>query len=206
MIGPKERKERSLGVRLGLKPFRSLGPKAATVRKPYGPGQHGNSRRRPKALSDFGRQIKEKSKCKLVYGLDERGLRQLFERALKQTGSTSTHLMELLESRLDNVVFRLGFAPSRSVARQVIGHGHVNVNGRRVHSPGFSVKKGDEVSIRPESAAKGQFKELKESLQKYEAPAWLKVDAEKLSGKVLGLPEESSLPFEVNVLVESFSK
>lgn len=203
--GPKEKKERALGTRLQLKGERSASPKSAVLRKPYPPGMHGH-RRRVKGPSDFGRQIKEKQKCKLSYGLNERSLRRIFEDAFHMSGSTAVRLIELLESRLDNTVFHLGFAPSRAMARQLVVQGHIRVNGRKVISPGYVVKVNDLISIRPESASKGPFKDLRQSLAKYEAPAWLKLDLEKLEGMVVAMPAELSAPFEVNALVESFSK
>jgi small subunit ribosomal protein S4 len=206
MIGPKEKKERALGVQLQLKAERGNTPKSATVRKPYPPGQHGNSRKRPKALSDFGRQLREKQKCKVSYGIDERNLRQIFARALKLQGSTSARLMQLLEGRLDNVIFRMGVAGSRAMARQLVTQGHVVVNQKRVRAPGYQVKVGDIVAIRNESAGNTRFKELKEKLSKYEPVSWLQLEADKLAGRVVGLPENAAAPFEINLLVESFSK
>lgn len=203
--GPKEKKERALGVRLQLKGERCQSPKCAMVRKPYKPGAHGQSRRR-KALSDFGRQLMEKQKCKVSYGITERTLRQIFNKAQKKSGSTSVHIIEALESRLDNVVFRMGFAPSRSAARQAIGHGHVTVNGKRVISPGFEVNKNQVVSLRKESQEHGNFKNIKESLKKLDQPEWLQVDPEKLEGKIIGTPAGMEPPFEVGSVVESFSK
>lgn len=204
--GPKEKRERALGVRLGIKGSRCGSPKCAMVRKPYAPGVHGKTREHGAALSDFGRQLQEKQKCKLSYGIDERALRRIFKRALKRKGSTALNLLELLELRLDNVVFRLGFAPSRSAARQLVIHGHIMVNRIKVRVPGYVVKAGDKISVRPESANLVIFKNIKESLQKYEPPAWLQVDAEALTGMVLSAPGEMEAPFEVNALVETFSK
>lgn len=202
--GPKEKKERALGERLQLKGERCKSPKCAMIRKPYRPGMHGKKRRR--ALSDFGRQLQEKQKFKISYNLNEGNLRQLFNKAAKKTGSVADRLLELLESRLDNVVFRLGFAPSRAMARQLLIHGHITVNGRRVRAPGYEVKPDDVIAIRKESADKIPFKELRESLKKYELPSWLYLDIDKLEGKVLSRPKDMTLPFEINLLVESFSK
>lgn len=204
--GPKERKERTLGVRLGLKGERCQSPKCAMVRKPYAPGVHGKMRKHGAALSDFGRQLQEKQKCKLSYGIDERALRHIFNRALRRKGSTAANLVELLESRLDNVIFRLGMAPSRSAARQLVVHGHVMVNGVKVRAPGYMVRMGDAINVRPESAGFATFKNIKESLKKYEPPAWLQVDAEALTGRVLNVPRETEVLFEANALVEAFSK
>ncbi len=205
MIGPKEKKERSLGERLYLKAERCNSPKCAVVRKPSRPGVHGKTSRR-RAISEFGRQLHEKQKFKVSYGVDERGLRKIFEASEKRSGSTTAGIVELLERRLDNVVFRLGFGGSRSLTRQLIVHGHITVNSRRVRSPGFLVKVGDVIAARSESKTKSAFKELHESLKKYDPPAWLLLDKEKLEGKVLSLPTDSQVPFDANLLVESFSK
>lgn len=203
--GPKEKKERALGERLQLKGLRCQSPKCAAVRKPYRPGAHGKTGR-VKALSDFGKQIKEKTKFKLVYGVDEKNLKQLYNAASRTQGATGSRLMELLELRLDNVVFRMGFAVSRGAARQMVRHGHILVNGKRVSAPAYSMKVKDLVSIRKESLPKNIFKSLKEDLTKYQAPVWVQVDPEKLQGTVIAGPEHNAVPFEVNLLVESYSK
>lgn len=203
--GAKEKKERSLNEHLHLKGVRCQGPKCAMVRRPFGPGQHGQKHKR-KALSDFGKQIKEKQKFKLSYGIDESNLRKLLEEASRSQRSTVEKLIELVERRLDNVIFRMGFAGSRSQARQLIIHGHVFVNKERVKSPGFSVKVNDVIRVREESKDQATFKNLKESLKNYEQPAWLALDKEKLEGRILDLPREAELPVEINLLVESFNK
>lgn len=204
MIGPKEKKERALGVRLQLKAYRCMSPKCAMVRRPHRPGVHGKNRRR--MPSDFGRQLQEKQKFKLTYGLNEKNLLSLFREAQKKRGSTAQKMLELFERRLDNTVFRAGLAPSRIVARQSVVHGHIQVNGRKVTAPGYQVKKGDVLRVRPESAENVGFKVAKEALKDREAPSWLHVDAAKLEAKVIALPEEVEAPFEVSLLVESFSK
>jgi small subunit ribosomal protein S4 len=201
----KEKSERKLGEHLHLKGERCLSPKCALVRRPYRPGVHGRSRRR-KILSDFGKQIQEKQKFKLTYGVDEKNLKQIFKAAVKNPGSTSLKILESFERRLDNVVFRLGLASSRSMARQHVVHGHIFVNKKRVKSPGFQIKSGDVISIRPESISKSWFKNLKEPIKKYDPPEWLRLDPEKLEGHVLDIPKEYSSQFEVNLLVESFNK
>ncbi len=204
MIKPKEKKERSLGERLHIKGERCNSPKCAAVRKPYRAGVHGPSGRR-KSLSDFGRQLAEKQKFKVSYGLKERNLRHLFKIAKKATGSTATRLLALIEKRLDNTVFRFGFAPSRFAARQLIVQGHILVNRKRARSPGLQVKTGDLISFREESKKTKAFKDLSDSLKKFETPAWLSIDKEKIEGRVLSEPETNP-PFEINLLVESFSK
>lgn len=205
MIKPKEKRERYLGERLNLKGERCASPKCALVRKPYRPGAHGQSRKR-RSVSEFGRQVMEKQKFKLTYGLKEKNLRQLFKVAEKATGSTATKILELMERRLDNVVFRLGFALSRAAARQLVVHGHIFVNNRRVRSPGLSLETGDVIGFRPESSKIRTVSELKESLKKHEPPSWLGLDKEKLEGRVLSEPQELTPAFEINLLVESFSK
>ncbi len=205
MIGPKEKRERALGEHLHLKGDRCLSPKCAMVRKPYPPGMHGPRGRR-KSPSEFGLQIREKQKFKLSYGINEQNLRRLFRDAERKSGSTAEKLIELLERRLDNVVFRLGLARSRGGARQLIGHGHIFVNRHKVRATGFQVKQGDIISIRPESESKGAFNTLRETLKQYDPPSWLHLDKDKLEGRVLSPPQDLTPPFEVNLLVESFSK
>ncbi len=205
MIGPKERKERSLGEHLHLKGERCQGPKCAMVRKPYRPGMHGQKRKQ-KTLSDFGLQLREKRKFKVSYGIDESTLRRLFDRAHAKSGGTGTHLVELLERRLDNVVFRLGFAPSRNAARQLVSHGHIMVNKKRVRAPGYEVRPEDVIGVRNESLSRAQFTQRKEKLAVYEPPPWLHLDRDAWEGKVLSPPVDVDIPFEVNILVESFSK
>ena len=206
MIGPKEKKERALGVRLNLKGERCASPKCAAVRKPYRPGMHGQKRGRFSSISEFGAQLREKQKFKLSYGLDERNMRQVFEKARKTKGSVASKILELLERRLDNVVFRLGFAPSRLSARQLVVHGHVVVNKKRVRSPGFLVKSGDVINLKEGSEVKAFIAKRREALKKHEPPPWLEIDRDKPEGKVVKLPEGITPPFEVNLLVESFSK
>lgn len=205
MVGPKEKKERALGVRLGLKAERSMSPKSAMVRKPYRPGVHGPNSR-PRALSEFGLQIREKNKFKISYGVNERNLKRLFERAQVSKGATGAKMVEYLELRLDSTIYQLGFAPSRGAARQLVNHGHIMVNKRKVTSPGYEVKKGDLISVRPGSETKGAFAKRREFLKKYDPPSWLRMDPEKLEGEVLSPPTDFEPPFEINLLVESFSK
>jgi small subunit ribosomal protein S4 len=205
MLGPKEKRERALGGSLGLKGDRAMSPKSALVRKPYRPGVHG-PKSRPRALSEFGLQLREKSKFKLAYGVDERNLRRLFSIAAAERGANGAKLIELLERRLDNVLFRLGFAPTRLAARQLVLQGHVAVNGRKVVSPGYELRVGDRAAIREGSRKKGMISGRIDILKKYDPPAWLRLDPEKFEGEVLSLPADIELPFEINLLIESFSK
>ena len=192
-------------MHLGLKGDRGMSPKSAVLRKPYRPGVHGpRSRQRP--LSEFGLQIREKRKFKLTYGVDERGLKRLFGMAVAAKGVSGAKMLEFLESRLDNVVYRLGFAPTRLAARQLVVHSHIAVNKKKVRSPGFLVRKGDVIAVREGSKTKGAFRERKELLKKYEPPSWLALQPEKMEGMVLSPPSAPDIPFEINLLVESFSK
>ena len=161
---------------------------------------------RQRALSEFGLQIREKAKFKISYGVDDRNLRRLFVIAGAAKGATGVKMMELLELRIDNIVFRLGFTPSRAGARQLVSQGHITVNGKKVTSPGYSVRVKDLIGVRANSASKGAFTGRKEILAKYDPPSWLRLDAEKLQGELLSLPQDVESLFDINLLVESFSK
>lgn len=204
MFNTREKKERSLGTRLFLKATRSASPKAAMVRRPSRPGEHGKDRRR--APSEFGKQLAEKQKFKATYGLREAAIRKVFMKASKSSATTGPLFMSLLERRLDNVVYRLGFAPSRSVARQLIGHGHMMLNGRRVTIPSILVKQGDVVTIRPQSKEHAAFRTLGETLSKNQTPTWLSVDGEKREGKVSSMPKDLEIPFDIALVVDYYSK
>jgi small subunit ribosomal protein S4 len=205
MKGPKEKKERALGVRLGLKGDRALSPKSAAVRKPYRPGVHGPNGR-TKALSEFGLQMREKSKFKIAYGLNESNLKKIFVEAQAAKGALGAKMLEILELRLDNVIFQLGWTPSRGAARQLVVQGHIFVNKKKVKSPGYAVRVGDIISVNPASATKAAFVDRKEFLKQYDAPAWLRLDVEKPEGEVLAIPGDLNPPYEINLLVDSFSK
>ena len=204
MFNTKEKKERSLGVKLFLKPYRCNSPKCVTARRPQRPGLHGKAFRR--ALSEFGQQLLEKQKIRFTYGVRERQFEKLFNLAAKNPGVTGPMLMVFLERRLDNVVYRLGLAQSRSVARQLVGHGHIFVNGRRVSIPSYQVKIGDMIVVRPQSKDLSVFKGLADFLKNYDAPVWLVIDKEKLEGKVVSDPKDLDIPFDVNMVVDFYSK
>lgn len=182
-----------------------MSPKCAVVRKPYPPGMHGKKRVR-KSPSEFGLQIREKQKFKLTYGVDERNLKNIFERAAKAKGSSASKVLEFLERRLESVVFRLGFAPSPAAARKLIVHGHIVVDGQKVRSPGYLVSVGEAIAVRAGSEKKVNLAKRKEDVAKYEPPPWLSLDKEKMEGKLVSLPADTESPFEVGLLVESFSK
>lgn len=177
------------------------------VRRPTPPGQHGAKKTR--SASEFGRQLSMKQKIKRVYGVMERQFRHHFEEAQKRHGVVGNELMSRLERRLDNAVYRLGFAPSRALARQLVSHKSFLVNGKRADVPSFEVKVGDIISVKAEKRGNAYFKSLSETLANAKGiPAWLSLDAAKLEGKVIGLPSRNDV--EVNVdpqlVVEYYSK
>ncbi|MBI2588013.1 30S ribosomal protein S4 [Candidatus Azambacteria bacterium] len=202
---PKGKKARALGENLFLKGSRDLSPKAAVLRRPYRPGVHGKARRR--APSEYGLQLREKQKVKLSYGVEERQFRRYFE-AAKGHGNAGELLLEKLERRLDNVVFRLGFALSRSIARQYVSHGHVFVNGRAVTIPSYEVAVGEEITLKPKVKETPMFQEQLLTLKKAEPPAWLSLDKETLGGKVIGRPTPDIVqtPFNFQRIVEHYSR
>jgi len=205
-LGPKEKISRALGTNLGLKPERSFSPKSAFLRKPYPPGMHGKKRKR--GLSDYGLQLKEKQKIRFSYGVGERQLRRYFEDAKKSKEATGEKLFQTLERRLDNVVYRLGLAPSRLAARQAVTHGHFFVNGKRAKTPSYLVKQKGKVTIRANSKQIGIFRDLDQRLKNYEPPVWLKLNKKTFEGEVIALPksDETSLPFNMQLLIEYYSR
>ena len=204
MFNTKEKRERSLGVRLFLKAFRSNSPKSAMVRRPHRPGLHGKDRRRQP--SEFGKQLAEKQKFKFSYGLREAQMRRVFQAAAKSAKTTGPMIVSLLERRFDNVVYRLGFAPSRSVGRFLISHGHMFINGKRVDIPSRAVKTGDVITIRPQSATNPSFKDLGESLKKHTTPTWMTMNPETREGKITALPKDFDIPFDISLVVDYYSK
>lgn len=182
MMDNKCKKCRRAGEKLFLKGEKCFSPKCPLTRKPYPPGIFGKSKRKRvrRGLSEYGAQLREKQKIKFSYGLRERQ----FSNYLKE----ATPLFELLESRLDNVVFRLGFSDSRLGARQIVSHGHIMVNSRKVNIPSCRLKIGDKISIRPQSANKAVFKDLDIKLKKYNPPSWIKLDKIKKEGEIIGRP------------------
>lgn len=204
MFDTREKKERSLGTKLFLKADRCSSPKCVTVRRPQRPGLHGSAYRRQ--LSEFGRQLQEKQKIRFSYGIKEAQFRKIFELAAKNPGVTGEMILALLEKRLDNVVFRMGLAKSRSVARQLVGHGHILVNNRKVTAPSYQVKVNDAITIRPQSKDHPVFKDLKTYLKNYNPPSWLSIDKDKYEGKVVSEPKDLEKSFDVNMVVDYYSK
>jgi len=203
--GPVEKLERRLGVDLGLKGERRLAGKSAMEKRPYAPGQHGQRRTK---ISEYGLQLREKQKAKFMYGVSEKQFRALFKEANSKEGNTGNNLIELLERRLDNVVYRMGFATTRASARQFVNHGHVVVDGRRVDIPSFRVKAGQKVEIREKSKANPQIVRSLELTNQTGMVEWVDVDKEKVFGIYTRIPqrEEVSIPVEERLIVELYSK
>lgn len=198
---------RRAGEKLFLKGDRCFSPKCAMVRRPYAPGVHGQNPSRNK--SEFGRQLAMKQKIKRLYGVLERQFRHHFEESKERKGATGDLLIERLERRLDNVVFRLGFAPSRSFARQLVGHKYFTVNGKRINIPSYEVSVGDLIELKSSKTAKGVVKAQEEILKnKKDVPHWLALDADKMTGKVIALPNKSDVGvfLDAQAVVEYYSK
>ncbi|MDY0088522.1 MAG: 30S ribosomal protein S4 [Coriobacteriia bacterium] len=193
------------GIKLFLKGDRCYSDKCAVERRPYPPGQAG--KRRPRD-SEYRLQLREKQKAKRIYGLLEKQFRSYYELANRQKGIPGENLLRLLETRLDNVVYRLGFAKSRDEARQVVRHNHIKVNGRKVNIPSYRVRPGDVVAIAEKSKDLLVIKTALIASEKIEVPGWLEVDIEKLSGKVLSMPERNQIdaPVHEQLIVELYSK
>ncbi len=191
------------GQKLFLKGERCYSAKCAIEKRNYAPGQHGQNR---KKISDYGTQLREKQKTKRFYGMQETQFRNLFDKAARKKGITGENLLILLESRLDNVVFRLGLASSRKEARQLVTHNHFLVNGKKVNIPSYEVKAGDVIKVKEKSTNSPKFKEVKE--MSITVPSWLTVDVEKLEGKVITLPTRAEIdtPVAEHLIVELYSK
>ncbi len=199
------KKCRREGVKLFLKGERCLTPKCSIVRRSYAPGEHGM---RPIRLSDFGVQLREKQKVRKIYGISERQFRNYFKKADRKEGITGDILFQLLEMRLDNVVYRLGLASSRRQARILIDHGHFLINGKKVDIPSYQVREGDKIEIKKRSKESFLFKQLTKKLSKYNPPSWLKLDSKKLKGEVLKIPERKEIDANIDEsqIVEFYSR
>lgn len=203
--GPVCRLCRREGTKLFLKGARCYSDKCAVDRRTYAPGQHGQGRRAK--VSDYGHQLREKQKARRIYGVLERQFRGYFAQATRSKGVTGERLLQLLELRLDNVIYRLGFADSRNQARQLVNHGHFAVNGRRVDIPSFLVKENDQITVREKSRGAAYFKNL-ESLGERSIPEWLRLDAANMAGHVVRLPkrEDIDIPVQEHLIVEKYSR
>ncbi len=193
------------GLKLFLKGDRCYGEKCAFERRGYAPGDHGQIR---KKYSDYGVQLREKQKLKRMYGLLERQFRGYFEKADRQKGITGTNLLLFLERRLDNMVFRMGFANSRTEARQLVRHNHFLVNGKPVNIPSYLVNVGGEIQVREKSRKVERIREAMEIVARRGIPQWLELDKSKFSGVVKALPsrEELVMPVQEQLVVELYSK
>lgn len=193
------------GQKLFLKGGRCYTNKCALERRSYAPGQHGQSR---KKVSEYGMQLREKQKAKRYYGILEGQFHKYFLMAEKKQGQTGENLLRICESRLDNVVYLLGWANSRAEARQLVTHGHFCVNGKKVDIPSYLLKAGDALSVKEKTAQTDSFKAIAEANSSRPVPQWLEVNRENLSGKVVNLPERDQIeaPVEEHLIVELYSK
>ncbi|MFH1292055.1 MAG: 30S ribosomal protein S4 [bacterium] len=196
---------RRAGTKLFLKGEKCNGPKCALVKRNYPSGQHGLKRKRDKK-SVYGKQLAEKQKAKEIYGLRERQFSRYMKEAVVKQGDTGEFLFSFLESRLDNVVFKMGLATSRPSARQIVNHGHIAVNGRKVDIPSFRVKVGDVISLRDKSKSKSLFAKSVENLSKVEQISWLNVQPKEIQAKVLNRPMLDSPIFDVKSIIEFYSR
>ncbi len=205
--GPVCRLFRREGEKLFLKGKRCFTEKCAIERRAYPPGAHGGGRRR-RRQSEYAVQLREKQKVKRIYGLAERQFRNLFVRASSLPGVTGENLLVALESRLDNMVYRMGFAPSRKAARQLIRHRHLRVDGKTVDVPSFSVLPGQEISVTPAAAELPVVQEAVEDKKNRDQLSWLGVDYEKMTGRMLERPSRADIPLAVQeqLIVELYSK
>ncbi len=203
--GPRCRLCRREGSKLFLKGDRCFSEKCAFERRSYAPGQHGKARVK---VSDYGIRLREKQRVRRIYGVKESQFRRYFEIADRQKGVTGTNLLVLLERRLDNVIYRLGFADSRAQARQLVKHGHFLVNGRKVDIPSFLVKVGDEIKVRDKSKDIQPITQALEAIARRGVPDWLELNAEEKKGVVKAWPERShiTMPIQEQYIVEFYSK
>ena len=197
---------RRSGVKLFLKGDRCFTPKCSIEKRPRPPGQQ--SRRRRQRISDRGMQLREKQKARYSYGMLERQFRRAFSEAERQAGVTGDNLLILLERRLDNIVYRLGFSDSRNQARQLVRHGHITLNERRTDIPSALVKEGDTISWRKESTKSEYYKQLAQTIEAKTVPEWLSLDKKKLVGQVVSLPtpEDIEATFDGKTIVEHYSR
>lgn len=196
------------GQKLFLKGERCLTPKCAIERRNYPPGEHGKKATFRRKVSEYGMQLREKQKARRIYGVMERQFRRYFRDASRRTGMTGATLLAILESRLDNVVYRLGFADSRPQARQLVRHGHFDVNGRKTNIPSYLVRAGDVISVHGSSKDATYFKDRIQIMDPSRVPAWLSVDVAAMSGRVESEPgrEDIEIPLNEQLIVEYYSR
>lgn len=206
--GPACKLCRREGTKLFLKGTRCLTEKCAVERRAYAPGQHGQSAGRRRKSSEYSKQLREKQKVKRIYGLTERQFRNLFEHAIKEPGVTGEALLVALESRLDNLVYRMGFAVSRRQARQLVRHRHIEVNGRTLDIPSYRVRLGDEVKVADASRESVQVKLALEQFGRGQPVSWIQVDTDKALGRMTQRPTRDAIPIaaQEQLIVELYSK
>ncbi|GAB1341087.1 30S ribosomal protein S4 [Gemmatimonas sp.] len=206
--GPSCRQCRREGAKLFLKGTKCFTEKCPVERRPYAPGQHGQATARRKKMSEFAKQLREKQKIKRIYGISEKQFRNTFERVASQAGITGHNLLAALETRLDNVVYRMGFAPSRKAARQLIRHRHIEVKGRLLDIPSYQVRPGEEVRVKQSSRELVLVMSAMEQASKGGSLSWIAVDKESFSGRVLEKPARTSIPLaaQEQLVVELYSK
>lgn len=177
------------------------------IRRPYKPGLHGKSRR-TRRLSEYGQQLAQKQKVRIMYGVSEKQFKNYVKAVTRQRGDKGELLVATLESRLDNVIFRLGLAKSRVLAKQLVNHGHILVNQKKLDIPSYQVKKGDQIQIKEKSKKSPLFKDLKIILKKYEIPSWLTLDKEKIEGQMINQPkiEDIGRVGEIGMIIEFYSR
>lgn len=205
-LEPKCKRCRREGEKLYLKGAKCFTAKCPVSRRSYPPGQHGpTSRNRP---TPFGIQLREKQKAKNIYGLQERQFRNYFDKAKKLVGNTGEFLVQMLELRLDNVVYRLGFAKSRTMARQLVGHGHVRVNGKKVNIPSYQVRPGSVVTLSAGILKSKLFADETSRIEQHQVPSWVHMEAKEMTGKVLEKPAGEALKqnFDTKLIVEYYSR
>jgi small subunit ribosomal protein S4 len=196
------------GEKLYLKGDRCMSPKCAFEKRSYPPGPHGQSGSFRRKVSDYGTQLREKQKARRIYGVFERQFRRYFHEATKSTGVTGAALLQYLETRLDNIVYRLGFAASRKQARQLVLHGHIMVNGKKLSVPSFLVKAGDTIAVLEGSRKSPFFEAIAKELSHQVLPEWITLDAANLSGSVTSLPTRQQIetPLKEQLIVEYYSR
>jgi len=206
--GPSCKLCRREGTKLFLKGTRCLTEKCAIERRAYAPGQHGQSTGRRRKASEYAKQLREKQKVKRIYGLSERQFRNIFDRVLKEPGVTGEALLVALESRLDNLVYRMGFAVSRKQARQLVCHRHISVNGRKVDVPSYRVRPGDEVKVVDASRELTLVRAALEQFARGQPVSWIQVDTEKVLGRMTERPSRDAIPIaaQEQLIVELYSK
>jgi small subunit ribosomal protein S4 len=193
-------------LKLFLKGDRCYGDKCAFERRPYAPGQHGQ--RRGAKFSDYKTQLREKQKVKRMYGILEKQFRGYYFKAEKRKGITGTNLLVLLETRMDNIVYRMGFAASRNQARQLVRHNHFQVNGKKVNIPSYKVKPGDFVEVKEKSREMKQILDSMETVVRRGIPSWIELEKEKFKGTLMAFPnrEDLTMPIQEQLIVELYSK